>query len=69
MIIRLVILVVVAGIAWLFLRWAMPVLEIPPGAQAVVMVLFGLILLVALLGLFGIGPGSKMWGGGPPLSP
>jgi hypothetical protein len=67
MLLRFIILVVCAGIGWLFLNWAMPALGIPPIAQTVVVILFVLILIVGLLGLFGIGPGVRMWGswGGP----
>lgn len=54
--IRLVIAVVVVGlIAW-FLNWAMAALALPDIWQTVVWIVFGLFLLLAVVGLLGYGP-------------
>lgn len=52
--------VVVALLAW-FLSWAMGALGVAPMIQTVVWIIFGLIVIVAAIGLLGYGPWKGSW--------
>jgi hypothetical protein len=59
--IELVILVVVVAlIAW-FLSWAMAALGVPGFLVTVIWVAFGLLVLIAVVGMLGYGPFRGSW--------
>ncbi len=57
--ITFIVLLVIAGICCLFLRWVMPKLAIPSVIQTIIWVIVALLMFLALLGLLGFGPGQK----------
>lgn len=52
--------VVVALLAW-FLSWAMTALGVAAMFQTIVWILFGLIVIIAVIGLLGYGPFAGSW--------
>ena len=56
--IGLVILIVVLALVWFFLQWVFVQLSVPDVVQKIVLVVCALIAFLALLGLFGYGPGA-----------
>lgn len=63
--IQLVIAVVVVGLIFWFLSWVMVALALPAMVQTVIWIIFGLILLVAVVGLLGYGPLKGTWNSPP----
>jgi predicted membrane channel-forming protein YqfA (hemolysin III family) len=60
---QLVVIVVVGAIIALFLDWAMTKLAVIEIVRTVVWIAFGLIVLLAVAGLFGYGPAKGSWSG------
>lgn len=59
--IQLVVAVVIVALLWWVLRYAMAALAVPEPFVTVVWVLFALIVILALVGLFGYGPMRGPW--------
>lgn len=59
-----IVVVIIALLAW-FLSWAMVALGLAAAFQTVVWIIFGLIVLLAILGILGYGPLKGQWGQGP----
>lgn len=59
-----IVVIVVALIAW-FLSWVMVALGVPDMVRTVVWIVFGLLLLLALVGLLGYGPFRDSWSSPP----
>lgn len=54
--------VVVVGVLALLLRWFMSMLELGPPITQIIWVVFVLLVVLALAGLFGYGPSTGWWG-------